>query len=107
MSAEDDDDIQIPYGIAGTSWTLQAFGLAAALIPFVCHANSTQTVNGVVTSYIDYVALAGGGLAVLIGPFVLLRGMRATQRKGMTMAVGGLTVAIGLLQIALGLGLFV
>lgn len=107
MSAEDDDDIEIPYGIAGTSWTLQAFGLASALVPFVCHANSTQTVNGVVTSYIDYVALAGGALAVLIGAFVLRHGMRATERKGRTLAVAGVTVAIGLLQIVLGLGLFV
>lgn len=83
-------------------------GVGAAL-PFFIHysASSSTTVNGVVTSssFIDYVALAGGGIAVLFGIVSLaLLGKTAPTKKSLRAALGGGLLLVGVFQLLRGLG---
>jgi hypothetical protein len=103
-----DDDISIPYGLpgfsSGPSIGVQGFGLAAALVPFVCHWTQSETVNGEITFYLDYVALTGAVLAIPIGLYGLVRGLRAPKNKGRILGMGGAALLLGLVQLALAFG---
>lgn len=105
----DDDDVKLPYGlpIGGPSLSLQGVALAAAMVPFVCHYAETRTVNGVVVSYIDYVAITAGLIAIPLGLWGLFKARSATERRGVSLALAGAAVVLGAVQLALGFGLFV
>jgi hypothetical protein len=86
-------------------------GLAAGLIPFGLsfRTRSTSSVNGVLTSatHLDYVALACGAIALVLG----LASVRAIGRvepalRGKRIGLTALVIALGSLQLARGLGVF-
>jgi len=84
-------------------------GLGAGFLPFVFSFRTSQstTVNGQVvsSSSLGYVALLGGGIALLAGVVALLGASKATDKKK-AMAVAGAVLLLGALQLARGFGLF-
>lgn len=84
-------------------------GGAGAVLPFFVNdsESSSTTVNGVVTSasLIDYVAVAGGGVAVLFGIVsVALLGKTAPMKRSLRAALGGGLLLVGVFQLLRGLG---
>ncbi|NOY91477.1 MAG: hypothetical protein GXP55_09725 [Deltaproteobacteria bacterium] len=57
------------------------------------------------SSSLGYVALLGGGIALLAGVVALLGASKATDKKK-AMAVAGAVLLLGALQLARGFGLF-
>jgi hypothetical protein len=86
-------------------------GIAAGLIPFGLsfHTSSATSLNGVVTSatYLDYVALAGGAVALVLGVASIGSIARVEPAlRGKRIGLTVLVIALGALQIARGLGVF-
>lgn len=84
-------------------------GAVAGCIPFVIHYSSASstTVNGVVTSssYLDYVAVAGGATAVLFGLVSLaLLGKTAPDKKQLRTMFGIGLLLLGIFQLVRGFG---
>lgn len=72
--------------------------------------SSSSRVNGVVTSasFIDYIAVAGGSVAVLFGIISLaLLGKTAPTKKGLRAALAGglLLLLLGVFQLLRGFGI--
>ena len=89
--------------------TLAIAGAVAGAVPFMIHnvETSSVTVNGKVTDfhYRDNVALAGGGLAAILGVLAVVLALR--NRGGAARILAGVGVlALGGFQIASGLGVF-
>jgi len=89
--------------------TLAALGAVAGSIPFVVHASTTssQTVDGVVTAFVyrDWLAVALGAVAMVLGGLALGAGRSATMRAQATVAALAVIV-LGGWQIARGVGVF-
>ncbi|MFT3839662.1 MAG: hypothetical protein QM723_21940 [Myxococcaceae bacterium] len=97
---------------APSTLPLSGVGIAAAVaagLPFLAHytTSSSVTENGevVASTYRDYVALTGGGAAVVLGAVALLGALKATDRRNLRLGVIGGIVALGLLQVLRGLGM--
>lgn len=97
---------------AASTLPLSGVGIAAAVaaaLPFFGHytTSSSVTENGevVASTYRDYVALAGGGLAVLLGAVAVLGALKATDRRNLRLGLVGGIVALGLLQVLRGSGM--
>lgn len=97
---------------ARSTLPLSGVGIAAAVaaaLPFFGHytTSSSVTENGevVASTYRDYVALTGGGFAVLLGAVALLGALKSTDRRNLRLGVVGGIVALGVLQLLRGLGM--
>jgi TPR repeat protein len=89
--------------------TLAIAGAVAGAVPFMISSTETSsvTVNGKVTDfhYRDNVALAGGGLAAILGLFAVVLAIRNRGGAVRILAAVGV-LALGGFQIAKGLGVF-
>lgn len=101
---DQDDSVELPTNVPGSR--AQFTAIIAGLIPFVFHYRSVSTVNGVVTSYIDYVAVIGGLVAGVLGALGLVGARRASD-EGRTkrLALSAVALLLGLVQLVLGFGL--
>lgn len=100
----DDEAVDLPTAIPGAQ--LQGVAIAAGVVPFFFSVGSTSTVNGQVVSHIDYVAIGGGGIALLLGIAGLVGALKASdpgRQKRMGLAV--LALLLGLYHLATGTGL--
>lgn len=82
-------------------------GIGVGLIPFVIQVSSTTstTINGVTTVHTrDWIALACGGAAILLGIVGAVGASREKNRTGIIVAL--VAAAIGAFQIARGVGAF-
>ena len=91
-----------------TATTLLAIAAAGAVAPFIVSSASTSfsTVNGEITRFVyrDWIAVAGGGSAVLFGLLAVVFSLRA---KAMGLVAAAAVIALlGGYQIARGLGVF-
>ena len=106
---EEDPELAEMRGI-GVPGAAEYIGFAGAGAPMVFHySNSSSTsLNGVVTSttFVDYVALGGGALAVLCGlvSFLLLPKTAPTKKSLRRWIAIGL-VCVGAFQLVRGFGL--
>ena len=85
-------------------------GGAAGALPFFAHysQSSSTTVNGVVTtaSFIDYIAVGGGAVAVLFGLVSLaFVGKTAPTKKGLRLGLAAGLLLLGAFQLVRGFGL--
>lgn len=82
-------------------------GLIAGIVPFFISVveSSATTEGGVVTeSYLDYAALAGGGVAALAGIIFLPVALRAMTGKGRQIIAALIIVGLGALHLLRGFG---
>ena len=89
--------------------TFSIIGLVAGIVPFFLsfHSSTSQSINGEVlhSTYVDYVAVPGGALALLMGVVALVDGLRNQAagkgiRAGIAVAIAGL----GIFQLLRGFG---
>ena len=97
--------------IPASRFPLSGMGIAAvaaALIPFFAHytTSSSLSENGelVSSTYRDYVALAGGALAIVLGGVAVLGALKATEQRNLRLGLVGGAIALGVLQVLRGLG---
>jgi hypothetical protein len=97
--------------IPASKFPLSGIGIAAvaaALIPFFGHYTTSSSIseNGEVVSatYRDYVALAGGALAIVLGGVAVLGALKATEQRNLRLGIVGGAIALGVLQVLRGLG---
>ncbi|MCC6526964.1 MAG: hypothetical protein IT373_30230 [Polyangiaceae bacterium] len=82
-------------------------GVVLGVVPFFLHYGSVQTttVNGVTTvSGQDFVALGGGGGALLLGLVGVVAGLRAKSMP--TVGIAAAALALGVVQLLRGLLIF-
>lgn len=77
-------------------------GALAAVIPFASHVIAALMVTAIGARY-DWVALAGGGIAVVCGGWTVLAARE--QAIGSWLAIGALAMLIGASHVARGVGL--
>ena len=89
-----------------SSVTLTA--LVGGFAPFFMtwHYSSASTFNGVVTSYtyVDYIALTGGPIAIVAGLMGMITGIKASN-KLQGIGIPFLAVLLGVVQIFRGFGM--
>ncbi len=83
-------------------------GIIAAAAPFICSFSTSSSVNGVTVSSTDYVGIALGIVAVLIGlSTIRLWSTTAPEDLMKRRAATVVIIGLGAFQLARGLGLFI
>ena len=104
MTDEFDDDFAPPES-ALSPVTIAA--LIGGIAPFCLSytSSSSSTVNGVTTSsYIDYIAVVGGPLAILCGLIGVVSGLKASN-KLMGLGLPLVAMLLGVFQLLRGFGI--
>lgn len=89
---------------------IEIAGLVAAVFPFICNftTSSSSTVNGQVVAFqqTDYIAIAAGIIAILIG-LSTIRLWSITPEEDLMKRRGmfALIIAVGIFQVVRGLGI--
>ena len=106
MADDIDDD---PIATQGPLGPAAIVGLVAGAVPFFIHlgTSSTVVVNGEVveSTSTDYVALGGGGVAIIAGIAAILTAKNAGANKPKAMMVGAGVIALGVFQLLRGAGI--
>ena len=94
-----------------SKFPLSGVGIAAvvaAMLPFFGHytTSSSLSENGevVASTYRDYVALAGGALAILFGGVAVLGALKAAEQRNLRLGIVGGAIALGVFQLLRGVG---
>ena len=104
---EEDLELELEEPISGPLTRAPFAAIFAGVVPFFIHWSTVQSVNGRVTSFIDYVAVAGGAVALILGGLGLAGALKATDRgKKKRLGLSGAALLLGLYHLARGFGLF-
>lgn len=102
-----DDEEPLPPGVVPSPFPgyAEIVGLVAGVLPFILSYEESKTVNGEVVSYIDYVAVPGGAVAVVAGiaALTLVNRTEPSVRYQRVVAAMALIFA-GLYHLGSGLG---
>ena len=84
-------------------------GLVAGLVPFILslHSSSSYAINSEVvhSTHLDYVAVPGGGLALLLAAVAMVAGLRdEAAGKGIRALVALAVAGLGIYQLLRGFG---
>jgi len=91
--------------LAGPSRKFAVAGWVVGAIPFFAHAE-TLTVNASGAVYRDYVAVACGIAATVLGGLALRAAPKEQPQRKTAMTGGFIALGLGLFQIARGFGVF-
>ena len=101
----EDDELLPQKLMTGSIWATGA-ALAGA---FMLSITNQQVVNGEITSFIDYGAIAGGGLALLLAAVALKDALSplAGRQKMPRLGIIGVLSLLAAFRLLYGLGMFV
>lgn len=106
MSAALEDDLMVPQNLITPSLWMLGAALAAS---FLVSVEVVEAVQGEISSFKDYGALACAGAALLVSPVVIKEALSPLARQHRTARLGIVSAlsATAMYQFAYGLGLFV